>query len=128
MQVILQTEPRLNQDHKDVLLPAHPQRTFLIGERTWTDIEPQEYSFSDYAVSKKLIRLLRHGSLPRDDDGAIEFWRIKDYLQNHFVYSQHWSDEKWKSASWQKEEDTRKYFSIVLMLQEKFFITWTQCC
>ena len=56
-------------------------------------------------VSKKLIRLLRHGSLPREDgktlgpilnhngcplredDGAIEFWRIKDYLQNHFAQS-----------------------------------------
>ena len=77
---------------------AKPQRrtsassstnTFPIGERTWTDIEPQEYSLSDYSVSKKLINLLRHGSLPREDDGAIEFWRIKDYLQNHFLYSQH---------------------------------------
>ena len=49
-------------------------------------------------MSKKLINLLRHGSLLREDDGAIEFWRIKDYLQNHFVHSRHWSDEKWKSS------------------------------
>ena len=49
-------------------------------------------------MSKKLINLLRHGNLPREDDGAIEFWRIKDYLQNDFVRSQHWSDEKWKST------------------------------
>ena len=49
-------------------------------------------------MSKQLITLLRHGNLPREDDGAIEFWRIKDYLQNHFVYYQHWSDEKWKST------------------------------
>ena len=49
-------------------------------------------------MSKKLIHLLRHGSLPREDDGAIEFWRINDYLLNHFVQSQHWSDEKWKST------------------------------
>ena len=73
-------------------------KTIRIAERTWTDIEPQEYSLSDYSVSKKLINLLRHDSLPREDDGAIEFWRIKDYLRNHFVYSQHWSDEKWKST------------------------------
>ena len=72
-------------------------KTIPIGERTWTDIEPQDYSLTDYSVSKKLINLLRHGSLPREDDGAIEFWRIKDYLQNHFVHSRHWSDEKWKS-------------------------------
>ena len=68
-----------------------------IGERTWTDIEPQDYSPTDHSVSKKLIHLLRHGSLPRESDGAIEFWRIKDNLQKHFLYSQHLSDEKWKS-------------------------------
>ena len=73
-------------------------KTIPIGERTWTDIEPQDYSSIDYPVSKKLINLLRHGSLPREDDGAIEFWRLKDHLRNHFVHSQHWSDEKWKST------------------------------
>ena len=35
-------------------------------------------------MSKKPINLLRHGSLPREDDGAMELWRLKDYLQNHF--------------------------------------------
>ena len=48
-------------------------------------------------MSKQLSTLLRHGHLHREDDGAIEFWRIKDYLQNFFVHSQHWSDEQWKS-------------------------------
>ena len=98
MQVILQAEKRPKQNHKDAILPAHPQEHFPIGERTWTDIEPQKYSLSEYPVSKKLINLLRHGSLPRDNDGAIEFWRIKDYLQDHFVFCHHWSDEKWKSS------------------------------
>ena len=73
-------------------------RTFSIGERTWTDIEPQKKTLSDYPVSKKLINLLRHGCLPRDNDGAIEFRRIKDYLQDHFVFCHHWSDEMWKSS------------------------------
>ena len=73
-------------------------KTIPIGERFWTDVEPKEYSLSDCSVSKKLINLLGHGRLPREDDGAIDFWRIKDYLQNNFVYSQHWSDEKWKSS------------------------------
>ena len=48
-------------------------RTLPIGERTWTDIEPEDYSPIDYPVSKQLSTLLRHGSLPREDDGAIEF-------------------------------------------------------
>ena len=74
-------------------------RTIPIGERNWTDVEPGKYSLSDYPVSKKLIYLLRHGSLPRHNDGAIEFWRIQDYLQDHFVFCHHWSDEKWKRST-----------------------------
>ena len=66
-----------------------------------------------------MIHLLRHGSLPRDNDGAIEFWRIKDHLQNHFMFCHHWSDENGRTA-WQEEEDKRKDFSIVLILQEQF--------
>ena len=72
-------------------------RTVPICERSWTDIEPETYSPIAYPVSKQLSTLLRHGSLPREEDAAIEFWRIKDYLRNHFEYSQHWSDEMWKS-------------------------------
>ena len=30
-------------------------KTILTGERTWTDIEPQEYSLSDYPVSKEEV-------------------------------------------------------------------------
>ena len=68
-------------------------RTIPIGERTWTDVEPGEYSLSDHPVSNKWIQILRHGSLPRDNDGAIEFWRIKDDLRTHLLYCHHWSDE-----------------------------------
>ena len=70
-------------------------RTMPIGEKTWTDVEPWKYSLS---VSKKPIHFLRHGSLPRDNDGAIEFWRIEDHLQNHFMFCHHWSEEKWKNS------------------------------
>ena len=51
-------------------------RTVPIGERTWTDIEPEDYSPIAYPVSKQLSTLLRHGHLPREEDGAIEFWRL----------------------------------------------------
>ena len=40
------------------------------GEITWTDIEPQDYFSIDYPVSKQLITLLRHGNLPREEDGS----------------------------------------------------------
>ena len=73
-------------------------KTIPIGRRKWTDIQREEYSPIAHPVSKKLIYLLRRGDLPREEDGAIEFWRLKDHLRNHFVRSQHWSDEKWKST------------------------------
>ena len=81
-------------------------RTVPIGERTWTYIEPQDYSSIDYPVSKQPSTLLRHGNLPREDDGTIEFWRLKEYLRNHLLQSQHWSNEKLKSTMakrWRKQ-------------------------
>ena len=72
-------------------------RTVPISERSWTDVEPGTYSHIAYPVSKRLSTLLRHGDLPREEDGAIEFRRLKDYLRNDFVHSQHWSHEMGKS-------------------------------
>ena len=48
-------------------------------------------------MSKQLSTLLRHGHIPQEEDGAIELWRLQDYLRNEFEYSQHWSDEIVKS-------------------------------
>ena len=79
-------------------LASSSTRTIPIGERNWIDVEPGKYSISDYEVSKKLIHLLRHGSLPRENDGAIEFWRIKDDLQKNFRHCHQWSDDKWKES------------------------------
>ena len=75
---------------------SSPTRTSPIGERKWTDVEPKYYSPVAYPVSKQLSTLFRHGHPPREDDGAIEFWRLREYLRNDSVQSQHWSDEMWK--------------------------------
>ena len=85
---------------------AKPQRRELagcsprivpIGRRTWTDIEPGKFSFSDYEVSKKVLYLLRHSQhVHREEDGAVHFWRIKENLQNQFPHTPHWSDRKWR--------------------------------
>ena len=59
-------------------------RTVPIEKRTWTDVEPGKYLFSDYDVSKKLMHLLRHGQhVHGEDDGAVQFWRIKEILQKY---------------------------------------------
>ena len=79
-------------------LAGSSPRTVPIEKRIWTDVEPGKYLFSDYEVSKKLMHLLRHARIQREDDGAIEFWRIKDDLQKYFPQCPHWSDDKWKKT------------------------------
>ena len=93
-------------------------KTIPIGEWTWTNTEPQEFSLSDYSVSKKLIHLLRHGRLPRKDDGAIEFWRLK-IIFGMILCILNICLMKSGRAKWQEVEDTRKDFSIVLVHQEQ---------
>ena len=62
-------------------------RTIPFGVRSWTDVEPGTYSPVAYPVSKQLSTLLRHGHLPREEDGAIVFWRFKDCLRYEFENS-----------------------------------------
>ena len=51
MYLLLRADQRLKQNHEDVLLPAHLQeQSKPIGERSWTDIEPENYSSIAYPV------------------------------------------------------------------------------
>ena len=73
-------------------------RTILICERSWTDIEPETYSPIAFPVwNNWVLFFVMVIHLPREEDGAIEFGRLKDFHRNEFEYSQHWSDEMWKS-------------------------------
>ena len=70
-----------------------------MNERKWIDIEPRKYSLSAYDVSKKVIQLRRHSQkVRREDDGAGQFWRIKDHLQCQFPQVLYWSDDRWKAC------------------------------
>ena len=43
--------------------------------------------------------LLRHSQhLYREEDGAVQFWRIQENLQKYVLYCPHWSDSKWKAC------------------------------
>ena len=61
------------------------------------DIAPGAQYDQAYPVAKRINTLLRHGESPREEDGAIEFGRLKNDLRNKFEYSQCWSDDVWKS-------------------------------
>ena len=57
----------------------------------------QENPLSAHEVSKKVMSLRRHNqTLQREEDGAIEFYRIKFHLRNHSSQVEHWSDDRWK--------------------------------
>ena len=88
----MQDDQKLKQNREDLPLLAHLQGLYLFLERTWIDIEPGAQFDQAYPMAKRLNTLLRHGELPREEDGAIEFWRLKDDLRNKFEYSQYWSD------------------------------------
>ena len=124
MRGILHADQRPKQNHKDENLPAVPQESYQLGDRTWTDVEPGEYSLSDFAVSKKLIHHLRHGKqVPREIDGAIlnsgESKMIFGNISRIVLIGQTKSGRK----AWQEEEETRKDTSIVLIRQEQSCIS-----
>ena len=96
--LLLQGDQRLKQNREDLpLTTCSSSRTVHILERKWVHIEPGAQFDQAYPMAKRINTLLRHGELPREEDGAIEFWRLKDDLLNKFGYSQYWSDEVWKS-------------------------------
>ena len=79
------------QKRETVELPS----TIPMNERKWIDIEPAESSLSAFEVSKKVINLLRHcQTVQREDDGAVQFWRITKYLQSQFPQIPYWSDDR----------------------------------
>ena len=83
------------QKRKTVELPS----TIPMNERKWIDIEPAEPSLSAYEVSKKVVNLLRHcQTIQREDDGAVQFWRIKFHLRNQSSQISCWSDDRWKAC------------------------------
>ena len=73
--------------------------TIPIHQRRWIDIEPSKQDLDSYDFSKKVINLLRHNqTLQRQEDGAIEFCKIKFHLRNHHSQIQNWSNDRWKAC------------------------------
>ena len=74
---------------------AKPQRREPANEFTKVIGFNQGNTLSAYEVSKKVIYLLRHSQqVHREEDGAVHFWRIKEYLQSQFPQIHYWSDDR----------------------------------
>ena len=75
------------------------QESYRCTKENGLTFEPSEPTLAAYDVSKKVLSLLRQSqTVQREDDGAIQFWKIKFHLRNHSSQLQHWSDEPWKSC------------------------------
>ena len=73
--------------------------TIPIHQRRWINIEPSKQDLDSYDLSKKVINLLRHNqTLNREEDGAIQFYKIKFHLRDHHSQIQVWSDDRWKAC------------------------------
>ena len=97
-------------------------RTVPILERIWIDVEPGAQFDQAYPVAKRKNTLLRQWELPREEDGAIEFWRLEDDLQKN-LSTLNIGLMMYGRARWQEPEARRKYFNSVLICQDKKFFT-----
>ena len=87
-----------------------------ISERSLTDTESKNYSSIAYEASKQLNTLLRHGDLPTEEEGAIEFWRLKDYLRNDFMHNLNIGLMKYGTAKCKVIPQDKKFFISELFL------------
>ena len=70
--------------------------TIPLNERNWIDIVPSKQDLESHNLSKKVINLLRHNQkLHREQDGAIQFYKVKFHLRDHHPQIQNWSDDRW---------------------------------
>ena len=87
------------EDHQDQPRESTGTTTIPLRERNWIDIEPSKQDLESYDLSKKVINLLRHNQkLHREEDGAIQFHKIKFHLRDHHSQIQNWSDDRWKAC------------------------------
>ena len=86
----LQDDQRLKQNQEDLPLLAPLQGLHIFLKENGAQFDQA------YTVAKR-VNTLRHGELPREEGGAVEFWRLKDDLRTKFEHSQYWSDDVWKS-------------------------------
>ena len=79
-------------------LLSSPAENIPTHESIWIAVEPQGHTHEDaqsFPISKRMIALHRHGTLHRDEDGAIDFWRLKAESKTAFPNAVHRSILLW---------------------------------
>ena len=95
--------------------------TIPLSERVWIDIEPSKQNLESHNLSKKVINLLQHNQkLHREEDGAIQFYKIKFHLRDYSLPMQNGSDNRW--LAWLQAEDPNENISIVDYLESIIYV------
>ena len=115
--LLLRADQRLKTKPRRRTPACSSARSVPVCERSWTDIEPETYSNIAYPVSKQ-VSALRHGHLPREDDGAIEFLEIKRSSSERFsvLSALVWCMEE---SNGKRVRKTRQDFHTVMIHQDK---------
>ena len=83
-------------------------------ERKWIHIEPGNYSLCGRGFRRKYsIFFDILNKYTREDDGAIQFLRIKEHLQSQFPQVPYWSDDRWKACLAAGGRAKRRYQSCI---------------
>ena len=84
--------------------------TISFNERIWVDIVPSKQDFDSYMLSKRVINLLRHNrNVNREQDGAVQFYKIKFHLRDYSLPIQNWSDDRWLACLAAGGRSKRRY-------------------
>ena len=99
---------------------AGTKATIPIHQRRWIDIEPSNQNLASYDLSKKVINLLRHNqTLQREEDGAIEFYKIK-FIFEIIIHKNRIGLMIDGKLVWLQEEARNEDISIALIIREQF--------
>ena len=121
MRVILQADRRQKQNHRNEILPAHPQEPYLSGKEfgPMFRITFNLRSCSVEEINSSSSRC-KNTTRRRWNDWILENKRRSSKPFCVFSTLVWWKVEEHHGK---KEEETRKDFSIVLILQDKKFFT-----
>ena len=101
--------------------PVDTPTIIPMHERRWIDIEPSEQTLAAYDLSKKVISLLRHNqTVQREEDGAIQFYRIK-FIFGIIPHKYSIGLMIVGNLVWQQEEVRKRDISIALIIREESF-------
>ena len=99
------------------------QQPYQYKNEGWIDVETHQNKILLRTTSRRKWSIFFDTiqTLQREEDGAIEFCRIKFYLRDHhspkYIV---WSDDRWKACLAAEEEDQNEDISISVIIREQF--------